>query len=96
MAEVLESGWLAGQGPREHRPGAGLRGASATRHAVAVNNCTAGLHLALTGLGLGRGDEVIVADYSFPATGHAVLVLRRDTCPRRRPGRYRHARPRFG
>jgi dTDP-4-amino-4,6-dideoxygalactose transaminase len=42
-------------------------------HAIAVNNCTAGLHLALLALGVGPGDEVLVADYTFPATGHAVL-----------------------
>jgi dTDP-4-amino-4,6-dideoxygalactose transaminase len=38
-----------------------------------VNDCTAGLHLALAALGLGPGHEVIMADYSFPGTGHAVL-----------------------
>lgn len=73
VAEVLESGWLAGQGPR----GAALEQAfcslTARRHAIAVNNCTAGLHLALAALGIGPGDEVLVADYTFPATAHAVL-----------------------
>jgi dTDP-4-amino-4,6-dideoxygalactose transaminase len=41
--------------------------------ALAVNNCTAALHLAFMTLGAGPGDEVIVADYTFPATGHAVM-----------------------
>jgi dTDP-4-amino-4,6-dideoxygalactose transaminase len=31
------------------------------------------LHLALLSIGVKRGDEVLVADYTFPATGHAVL-----------------------
>jgi perosamine synthetase len=73
VAAVLDSGWLAGQGPRGtelERAFAELTGRS---HAVAVNNCTAGLHLALAALGVGPGDEVLVADYTFPATAHAVL-----------------------
>lgn len=37
-----------------------------------MNNCTAGLHLAVQALGVEPGDEVLVAAYSFPATAHAV------------------------
>lgn len=73
VAEVFESGWLAGQGPRGSELEEGFKRLSGQEHAVALNNCTAGLHLALAALGVGPGDEVIVADYSFPATGHAVL-----------------------
>jgi perosamine synthetase len=73
VAAVLESGWLAGQGPHSTRLEQGFRELTGRRHAVAVNNCTAGLHLALAALGVGPGDEVLVADYTFPATGHAVL-----------------------
>lgn len=73
VAEVLASGWVAGQGPR----GADLEAAMAAHcgvgHAVAVSSCTAALHLSLVALGVGPGDEVIVADYTYPATGHAVL-----------------------
>jgi perosamine synthetase len=73
VAEVLASGWLAGQGPRSTELEAGFKALTGQAHAVALNNCTAGLHLALRALEVGRGDEVIVADYSFPATAHAVL-----------------------
>src|SRR5829696_6245153 len=73
VAEVLESGWLAGQGPRSTELEAGFRALAGVSHAIAVNNCTAGLHLALAALDIGPGDEVVVSDYSFPATGHAVL-----------------------
>ena len=73
VAEVLGSGWLAGQGPRGSALEEDFKRLTGRQHAIAVNNCTAGLHLALAALGLGAGDEVIVADYSFPATGHAVL-----------------------
>jgi len=73
VAEVLDSGWLAGQGPRGALLEAGFQRLTGRAHAVAVNNCTAGLHLVLRGLGVTAGDEVLVADYSFPATAHAVL-----------------------
>jgi perosamine synthetase len=73
VAEVFCSGWLAGQGPRGTALEAGFARLTRRAHAVALNNCTAALHLALTALGTRPGDEVLVADYSFPATGHAVL-----------------------
>jgi dTDP-4-amino-4,6-dideoxygalactose transaminase len=73
VAEVFDSGWLAGQGPRGTRLEDGFKELTGRQHAVALNNCTAGLHLALSALGVRTGDEVIVSDYSFPATGHAVL-----------------------
>ncbi len=72
-AAAMASGWIAGQGPRGTELEAAFRTLTGTEHAIAVNNCTAGLHLALQALGVGPGDEVIVADYSFPATAHAVL-----------------------
>jgi dTDP-4-amino-4,6-dideoxygalactose transaminase len=73
VAEVLDSGWLAGQGPRGAALEAGFKALTQREHAIAVNNCTAGLHLALLALGIGPGDEVVIPDYTFPATGHAVL-----------------------
>jgi dTDP-4-amino-4,6-dideoxygalactose transaminase len=73
VAAVLESGWMAGQGPYGTELEEGFKKLTGRAHAIAVNNCTAGLHLALAALGVGPGDEVLVADYSFPASGHAVL-----------------------
>src|SRR4051812_26807327 len=43
------------------------------RHAIAVASCTAALHLANVGAGVGPGDEVIVPSYTFAATAAAVL-----------------------
>jgi dTDP-4-amino-4,6-dideoxygalactose transaminase len=40
---------------------------------LATSNCGSALHLAQVALGVQPGDEVIVADYTFPATGHSVL-----------------------
>lgn len=43
------------------------------RHALAVSSGTASLHLALLGVGVGRGDEVILPATTFVATANAVL-----------------------
>jgi perosamine synthetase len=73
VRDVLASGWIAGQGPRGEALERRFGELTASAHAVAVSNCTAGLHLSLLALGVGAGDEVVVADYTYPATGHAVL-----------------------
>ena len=73
VRDTLASGWVAGQGPKGKELEAYLKGYLRVRNVIPVNNCTAGLHLALLAIGIGEGDEVIVSDYTFPATGHAVL-----------------------
>ena len=73
IEEVFRSGWLAGQGPTGKRFEEAFAGSTGTRHVLPVNNCTAALHLATSALGLQPGDEVVVADYTFPATGHSVV-----------------------
>jgi perosamine synthetase len=73
---VLASGWVAGQGPKGGELEARWADRCGMQHAVAVSNCTAALHLALLGLGVGPGDDVLVADYTYPATGHSVLFCR--------------------
>lgn len=43
-----------------------------TKYAVAVNSGTSALHLSLVALGIGKGDEVIVPDFTMVACGYAV------------------------
>lgn len=75
VAEVFASGWPAGQGPK----GKALETELAARYgvggAVALSNCGAALHLAMLALGVQPGDEVIVADFTFPAPAHAVRYV---------------------
>ncbi len=75
VEEVFSSDWTAGQGPR----GKALERELAERYgvgdAVALSSCAAALHLSLLALGVAPGDEVIVADYTFPAPAHAVRYV---------------------
>jgi dTDP-4-amino-4,6-dideoxygalactose transaminase len=71
VAEVLASGQLT-MGPLVGRFEEALARAVGTADAVAVSSGTAALHLAMLALGVGRGDEVIVPAYTFPATANAV------------------------
>jgi perosamine synthetase len=72
IGRVLQSGWVS-KGPESARFEAEVAKYVGVKHGVAVVNCTAALHLALLSLGIKKGDEVIVSDYTFPATAHAVL-----------------------
>ncbi|MFC1577035.1 DegT/DnrJ/EryC1/StrS family aminotransferase [Candidatus Omnitrophota bacterium] len=69
---VLDSGWVV-KGPKVKEFEDAVCKYLGVRHAIAVTNCTSALHLALLGVGVSPGDEVLVADYTYPATGHAVL-----------------------
>ncbi|RCG24938.1 DegT/DnrJ/EryC1/StrS family aminotransferase [Streptomyces diacarni] len=75
VAEVFASGWPAGQGPKGKALEAQLAGRYAVGDAVALCNAGAALHVSLLALGVEPGDEVIVADYGFPAPAHAVRYL---------------------
>jgi len=75
VAEVFASGWPAGQGPKGKALEAQLKQRYGAGDAVAVSNCGAALHLAMLAFGVKPGDEVIVADYTFPAPAHAVRYV---------------------
>jgi perosamine synthetase len=72
VKQVLDSGWVT-QGPKVKEFEEAVAEKIHSKHAIAVTNCTAALHLALLSSGISPGDEVLVGDYTFPATGHAVL-----------------------
>lgn len=71
VLEVLRSGWLtmgAVTQAFEHEFAAFV----GAKHAIAVNNATAALHLACLAVGLGEGDETIIPSLTFVATANAV------------------------
>src|SRR3989337_2211637 len=59
-------------GPKTHQFEAEFAAYVGAKHAVAVNSCTAAMHLALEAIGLQRGDEVITTPYTFAATAEVV------------------------
>ena len=71
IKKVLDSGWVS-QGPKVKEFEEGIAKYLGVKYAIAVTNCTAALHLANLSTGISSGDEVLVADYTFPATGHSV------------------------
>jgi perosamine synthetase len=73
--DAVRSGWVSSLGPYLERFERGFAEYCGVRHAIAVSNGTAALHLALHTLGLGSGDEVVVPDLTFAATAHAVLQI---------------------
>ena len=45
------------------------------KYSIAVTSCTTGLEIALRAIGIGNGDEVIVPDYTYPATADVVSIV---------------------
>lgn len=72
VVDSLRSGWI-GTGPKVARFEEMLAEYLGVKHAVAVNSCTAALHLSLVAHGLGPGDEVITTPMTFPATINSIL-----------------------
>ncbi len=74
LADVIDSGWLT-MGERVRAFELVFAAKHGAADAVAVSSCTAGLHLALEGLGIGPGDEVLVPSLTFVATINSVLYV---------------------
>ena len=72
MLDVLRSGWLT-TGPRTKALEARFAAFRGCRHAIAMNSCTAALHLALLALGVGPGDEVVTTPITFASTANVIV-----------------------
>jgi dTDP-4-amino-4,6-dideoxygalactose transaminase len=71
VAEVYRSGWLS-MGPQTEALERDFERFTGARHALAVSNGTAALHLLCSAAGIGPGDEVVVPSLTFVATVNAV------------------------
>lgn len=74
VLEALESHWIT-TGPRTKEFEAKFGAAVGAKHAIALNSCTAALHLALEAIGVKSGDEVIVPTLTFAASAEVVRYL---------------------
>ncbi len=73
--DAARNGW----GPRCYdyinRFEAGFRAFAGTDFAIATSSCTGAMHMGLSALGIGRGDEVILADINWIATAAPIVHL---------------------
>lgn len=74
VTDVLRSGWWT-TGPMVREFEQEFAGYVGARYAVAVNSCTAALHIALVAAGVGRGDLVVTTTWTFAATAEVVAYL---------------------
>lgn len=72
VTKLLASGWLT-NGAQVRAFEDAFAAYQGAEHAVAVSSCTAALHLALLGHGIGPGDEVITTPMTFAATSNAIV-----------------------
>jgi len=72
VVETLRSGWLS-IGPKTKKFEKKFAKYIGVKHAVALNSCTAGLHLALLADGVGKGDEVILPSFTFVSTANVIV-----------------------
>ena len=72
VVDTLRSGWL-GTGPKVKIFEENFKVYKKTKYSIAVNSCTAALHLSLMSLNLKKEDEVIVTPLTFCATINSII-----------------------
>lgn len=68
----LKSGWL-GTGPKVHKFEEMFKEYKGVKYAMALNSCTAALHLSMLAIGIKPGNEVILPSMTFASTANAVI-----------------------
>jgi dTDP-4-amino-4,6-dideoxygalactose transaminase len=72
VVATLRSGWV-GTGPRVGQFEREFAAYVGSKHALALNSCTAALHLSMIAAGVGPGDEVVTTPMTFAATANAIV-----------------------
>ncbi|KUO59539.1 MAG: UDP-4-amino-4,6-dideoxy-N-acetyl-beta-L-altrosamine transaminase [Gracilibacter sp. BRH_c7a] len=72
VVDSLRSNWVT-KGPKTVEFEKRFAEFVGSKHAIAVNSCTAGLHTALVAAGIGDGDEVITTPMTFAASANVVI-----------------------
>ena len=74
VVDTLRSSWIT-TGPKTKRFEEQFRCYVGSKHAIAVNSCTAALHVALAAADIGPGDEVITSPLTFCSTANVIVHL---------------------
>ena len=74
VSEVIRSGWLT-TGTKVRAFEAAFARYVGAKHAIAVNSCTAAMHLALDALAIQPGDRVLTTPYTFAATAEVIRYM---------------------
>ncbi|HET7815200.1 MAG TPA: DegT/DnrJ/EryC1/StrS family aminotransferase [Candidatus Baltobacteraceae bacterium] len=74
VAESMRNGWLT-TGPKVREFEEAFAAASGVKHAIAVNSCTAALHIGLLAAGVQPGDEVITPSLTFVAGAQCTMEI---------------------
>jgi len=72
VCSAVKSGWVSSLGEYIDKFESEFAKYCGVKYALSTCNGTTALHLALTALGIGKGDEVIIPDFTFIATANAV------------------------
>lgn len=72
VIDTVKSCWI-GTGPKVHKFEEMFKEFKGIKHSMALNSCTAGLHLSLIAIGLKPGDEVITTPMTFCATANTII-----------------------
>lgn len=72
VSKTLRSGWLT-MGRKTIEFEEALKNYTGAKDAIAVNSCTAALHLSLLAMDIGPGEEVITTPLTFAATANAIV-----------------------
>jgi dTDP-4-amino-4,6-dideoxygalactose transaminase len=72
VVKTMRYGWIT-MGQKTFQFEEAIAQYTGAEHAVAVNSCTAALHLSLLASGIGPGDEVITTPFTFAATGNVIV-----------------------
>jgi pyridoxal phosphate-dependent aminotransferase EpsN len=72
VRDAIESNWLAPLGPHVDAFEREMSAVVGVEHSLALSSGTAALHLALTVLGVGAGDEVACSTFTFAASANAI------------------------
>ncbi len=75
VQEAFDTNWIAPIGPHLDAFEKEFAAKVGSKYAVAVSSGTAALHLALRGVGVGAGDEVLCASMTFVASASPITFL---------------------